>query len=160
MKSEGHYKIVKLAHTVQQAETHDLGLFQHIQCDPNEFWELSAVCLGKCEHGKLGSRPKQPDWDPPGGVVHVGWQTHADAAHLWYEREQILIFPYYRRISHFWTKPALVASCTVHYGLKDDFVDRQLAVAVTQTWIKGWPGTVKKFVAFLIFGQMTVEPDS
>ncbi len=67
--------------------------------------------------------------------------------------DSILIHTNCRRTWHFWTEPAPVASCVVHYELKMTLYPNGQQFAVTQTWIQGWPGVATKYVAILIFRQ-------
>ncbi len=91
---------------------------------------------------ELRCRPKN-GWDLFEHVVRCGYNTQFVCS---MNMIRPLSVPISDRTGHFWTKPALIISYAVHYGLR--------------TWIRGWPRAVMKYVAFLILWKTTVQPSS
>ncbi len=59
-----------------------------------------------------------PPWCSSSGPVWRGGYKNTHADHLWHESDPTSIRPNFRRIVHFWSKTAPVASCAVHYELR------------------------------------------
>ncbi len=85
---------------------------------PSWCGSFGPVRMQQSHSGAHQKQTKQAIRDLLGEVDSVSFQTNPGAVCLWWERNLNSNRPNCKKNFHFWTKPAAVVSCAVHYGMR------------------------------------------